>query len=121
MSGEEEELGEKREEALRRFRRLLLESIDEGLNVLGESIKDTVYFYINRKNDLKREEIPSRPEEFSRALKSIFGSVGAGFIEDQILKNLYMKVGAEYVKEKNLTFKDHVENAMEAYLRKASS
>lgn len=115
-------MGEKRDnEVPRKFKRLLLESVDEGLNVLGESVKHTVYYYVHNNSGLKREEIPLRPEDFSRALRNIFGSVGASFIEDQILKRLYMKIGMEYVREKNLTFKEHIKDVMKVYQEKISS
>ncbi|PDM25886.1 hypothetical protein CP083_06785 [Candidatus Bathyarchaeota archaeon B24-2] len=116
-------MGEKRNndnELFRKFRRILLESVDEGLNLLGESVKNTVYYYINKNDCLKREDIPLKPEDFSKALRNIFGSVGASFIEDQILKSLYRKIGAEYVREEHATFKDHIEKLMNLYREKLS-
>lgn len=97
------------------FRGILLESIEEGLGILGESVKQTVYYYMERNNSLRKRDIPLKLDEFSLALRTIFGSVGARFIENQILRNLYSKIGSRYTERGGLNFKQHVRLAMKIY------
>ena len=74
------------------FEKLLLESIDEGLSLLGESSRQAIYFHLEQGCDLKREEIPEKIEAFASAIHSIFG-LGASCLEILIMKQLYQKVG----------------------------
>jgi len=74
------------------FDLLLLESVDEALSSLGESIKRTTYFHLEQSFDIRKDEIPHRISTFAHALENIFG-VGGDLIETMILKKLYEKVG----------------------------
>jgi len=74
------------------FDALLLDSIDEALSSLGESIKRTTYFHLEQSFDIRKDEIPHRIGTFAHALENIFG-VGGDLIETTILKKLYEKVG----------------------------
>jgi len=65
---------------LERFRKLLLNSVDEGLDVLGASAKHAIYYTLKKKYGVSREDIALKPEKFSLALRSIFGSLGAQFL-----------------------------------------
>jgi len=77
------------------FERSLLEAIDQGLSSLGESGKQAVYFYLERKFKLDRKEICRRTKDFSDALEKIFGW-GANFLEILIMKQLYEKLGKNF-------------------------
>ncbi|PVX23247.1 MAG: hypothetical protein CW691_11230 [Candidatus Bathyarchaeum sp.] len=93
------------------FEKLLLEAIDEGLSVLGESSKHAIYFYLEKSFKIKKKNIPNRIEEFADALEKIFGT-GAKIVEIQIMKCLFNKVGytfKSYSKQKNLTFIEYIE------------
>jgi hypothetical protein len=68
------------------FDRLLLEAVDEGLCILGESSKQAIYFHLERNFGIKKDEIPSKLEAFSGALEQIFG-FGANFIEISITRD----------------------------------
>jgi hypothetical protein len=46
--------------AERTFDNLLLEAIDEGLSSLGESVRQSVYFHLQKSFHISREEIPER-------------------------------------------------------------
>lgn len=105
------------EESRKKFRELLLSAIDEGLSVLGEGVKRTIYYYVEKNGSLGREEIPLRPKDFAGVLESIFGSVGATIIEDKILQILHEKIGLKYRRDENLTFSEKVESAMKAYIK----
>jgi hypothetical protein len=67
------------------FGQLLLEAIDEAFRSLGESVKASIYFHLEDRFQIKRQEIPERIEAFSDALEQVFG-LGAKHLEI-----LYMK------------------------------
>jgi ribosomal protein L23 len=79
----------------RDFEKLLLEAIDEGLSILGESAKQSIYYHLERSFNIKKEEIPSRITAFTQAIESIFG-VGAEFIEILIIKRLYERIDVAF-------------------------
>jgi len=92
------------------FEKVLLEAIDEGLSMLGESSKRAVYFYLEKSFGIRKVDIPSKIEEFVNAIEEIFGC-GAKYLEIQIMKRLYEKVGHcfEYFPEKDdLVFTEYV-------------
>ena len=92
------------------FEEVLLEAIDEGLSVLGESAKQAIYFHLGKTFKMNRLDIPYRIEEFTDAVEKIFGS-GAKILEIQIMKCLFKKVGYKfkhYPKQKNLTFTEYI-------------
>jgi len=91
-----------KEEDYKKFMGALLEAIDESLNqVLGEAATQTIYFHLQRKFRLKREDIPENLEVFGFALEGIFG-IGALVIEKTIMENLYSRLS---LKNKNLRLK----------------
>lgn len=94
------------------FKQVFLESIDEGLMVLGENSKKAIYFHLQCMFSLKKEDIPDRPEALVKGLKKIFGA-GAKAIEEWILESLYQKIGAKYEEKKNHKFEDYLNDARE--------
>jgi hypothetical protein len=92
------------------FEEVLLEAIDEGLSVLGESSKQALYFHLEKTFKMNRRDIPYRIEEFTDAVEKIFGK-GARILEIQIMKSLFKKVGYQfkhYSKRKDITFTEYV-------------
>ena len=91
---------------------ILADSIEKGLSVLGESPKQEIYSYIEKKYNLPKEKIASKTDLFVPAIEKIFGS-GAEFLEGQILKTLYERIG--------LTFEpnEHPERAFATSIEKA--
>jgi len=59
--------------ARKTFDELLLEAIDEALSSLGESAKQSIYFHLQDKFKISREEIPKHIKEFAEGLEKIFG------------------------------------------------
>jgi len=93
-----------------KFEEVLLEAIDEGLSLLGESSKQAVYFHLEKTFQMNRLDIPYRIEEFTDAIEKIFGT-GAKILEIQIMKCLFKKVGYKvkhYPKQKNITFTEYI-------------
>ena len=66
------------------FKRRILKCIDKGLNHLGEVVKQVIYWHLEYSFNLKRDRIPSKPEEFVRGLESMYGT-GAKVIEGIIV------------------------------------
>jgi len=99
------------------FDKILLRAIDEALNSLGESVSQSIYFHIENKFSIARNEIPENLQQFRGGLKEIFGA-GAQFIEIQIMKNLHMKIGCPRVtvKNKKLEFTEYVDASKQVCL-----
>lgn len=77
------------------FDQILLDSIDEALCILSESVKTSIYFHLWDKFEIKKQEIPNKLDEFSDALESIFG-IGARQLEILFMKSLYSKISLEF-------------------------
>jgi len=103
------------------FDRLLLEAVDEGLSILGESSKQAIYFHLERSFSIKKDEIPYKLETFSNALEQIFG-LGANFIEISIMRRLYKKLGNDFkwYKRGDFTFVDYVIQARRSFQKKTA-
>ena len=54
-----------------KFNCLLAKAVDESLSFLGESAKYSIYFHLEYSFELRREEIPKRPEIFAEKLESL--------------------------------------------------
>jgi len=96
------------------FEEVLLEAIDEGLSVLGESAKQAIYCHLGKTFKMNRLDIPYRIEEFTDAIEGIFGA-GAKILEIQIMKCLFKKVGYDfrhYPRSKDLTFTEYITAAI---------
>lgn len=102
----------------REFDKLLVNAIDESLNSLGESVKQSIYFHIENKFSVARNDIPANIVEFQGGLEKIFGT-GARFIEILIMQNLHTKIGLPLVMEsEQLEFVEYVDVAKEGFLKK---
>lgn len=74
------------------FNKILLEAIDSALSSLGESVKESVYYNMEKIFSIKRYDIPFRIDDFSKALERIFGP-GARPLEIMFMKHLHDRVG----------------------------
>ncbi len=100
------------------FDKLLLEAVDDALSSLGDSAKQSIYFHIEKKFKIAKNDIPHRFKEFADGLEKIFG-VGARFIEILIMKNLHDKIGKplEWDSAKEFVFVEYVATAKECFLK----
>jgi hypothetical protein len=78
----------------------ILQCIDDGLQILGDSCKEAINYYLE-KNGLKKEEIAEKPETLQKGLSQIFGEEGACIVEKWIVQKLTMKF--ELKQESKLT------------------
>lgn len=75
--------------------RLILEAIDWGLNVIGESPKKALLFRLENELGFEWKDIPENIDAFEGALKQVFGvgykyfdSLFCKYIQDSISKDL---------------------------------
>lgn len=101
------------------FERLLLEAVDEGLSSLSGSVKQAIYYHLERLFGVKREDIPNNVEAFADALEKIFGQ-GADFLEVMIMKKLHEKSGISVKGEtpESFEFTEYVATTRRSYLEK---
>jgi hypothetical protein len=101
------------------FENLLLEAVDEALASLGDSAKQAIYYHLEDKFKITKNEIPNRLKDFTEGLEKIFG-LGARFIEILIMKKLYEKIGKplEWNESKELIFFDYVTAAKQSFQKK---
>jgi hypothetical protein len=87
----------------------LLEALDETLETLGWKTKFQVYDYFEKRIGLKRDDIPSRLEDFSKGLSNIFASA-SNVIELSIARGLYERLGRRFEPIEGFNFIDYVVN-----------
>jgi len=92
------------------FTENLLEAVDYGLMVLGEMVRQAIYERLENHHGLKRAEIPEQLDAFHKALESMLG-VGARTVERLIAKNLYRKLGLNFIPRDNWTIVHYVEHS----------
>lgn len=95
----------------RSFNKLILEAIEAGIsNALGDSAKDVIFYHLEKKYALERNNLPNRLEEFSNGLKVLFGP-GAEVLEHAIAKNIYSKLNIAFEEESEKTLISYIELA----------
>ena len=95
------------------FEKLFIEAVDEGLETLGESGKQMIFFHLYKSYSIKKHEIPKKPEAFAKGLEKIFGA-GASVLEKLIVKSLYSKLGLKYEDTQGRSFTGYVNYVKEA-------
>jgi len=96
-----------------RFDSAVLEAVDYGLAVLGETVRQAIYSHIGMKYQVKREEIPEKLDVFCRASGGLFGA-GAKVVEKLIARRLYSKLGLSFEEHENWTLVEYVNHAKKA-------
>ena len=59
-----------------KFETVVTETIDDILSAFGNKNKQAIYRHLENNYDVKKEAIPLKIEDFTRALEQTFGSVG---------------------------------------------
>jgi hypothetical protein len=104
----------------KKFETVLLEAIDDAFSSLGQSVKAPIYFHLEHKFIIPKQDIPYRIDDFSAALERIFG-VAAKHLEILIMRKLNEKITCSYEWEgpnwlvPDLTFKQYVELSRMCY------
>ena len=97
------------------FNKLLLESINEALNILGESTKKVLLYFLKQNYRTEEKEIIKDPELLIHGIRKFFGEVGSAFLESRIIETLYGKLGL--TPPSALNFEDALKNARKLYLQ----
>ena len=103
-----------RNEGNKKFETVLLKAIDDAFSTLGENVKTSIYFHLEHRFFIPKQDIPYRIEDFSDALEQIFG-MAAKPLEILIMKKLneeiicfYEWAGPRWLVP-DLTFNEYVE------------
>jgi hypothetical protein len=75
----------------KQFDKILIESIDETLSLLGATVKNEFYLRLEVNFKMEKNDIPQRLEEFMLILHRIF-NLGASRLEVKFLRNLDEKI-----------------------------
>ncbi len=100
------------------FEGALLEAVDRGLMILGESVKQTLYFHLERMSPVQKKSIADNPQAFISNLEGIFGA-GAKVIEKNIVEQLFSELGLELEEKVDYSFVDYVKEARTKYQKAA--
>lgn len=68
--------------------RKILQCVEEVLETLGKSGAQSFISYLERNVGLRKEEIPRKPELFSKGLYLVFGEQAADVLETTIVQKL---------------------------------
>jgi len=94
---------------------LLLSVVDETLRqVFRETGIKVIYGFLENNSHLKQEEIAEKPEVFSAGLEMLMVSA-APVIENQILKNLYSKLGLKFVEKEGYDFSGYIKELRKGF------
>ena len=104
------------------FQKLLLDAVDDAFSSLGDSARQSIYYHLESKFKIARDEIPCRLEDFEDGLERIFGA-GTKFLEILIMRNLHDRVGPEegavkWNEGKEFKFVEYVKVAARSYSKK---
>lgn len=92
------------------FSKILSDAIKEGMQLLGDSPKQAVVIYIEKKHSIKEDEYSRRVETLHRGLTEIFG-IGVKVIERYIAEHLYGRLGIEFREQEKWTIVEYVKEA----------
>ena len=84
----------------------IMQCVDDGSEVLGDSGKKAVYYYLEKNFGVKRKEIPKKPELLRKGLIFIFGEEGTDLIEKWIVEKLRTSFGLK--QQSKITFAEAV-------------
>ena len=103
----------------KKFNRLLCESIDEALNILGESAKKVLLYFIKQNCGIEDKNMYEDPETLIQGIKRFFGDAGGAFLESRIIEILYRQMGLISPHDQN--FEDAIKNAKKLYTKQELS
>jgi hypothetical protein len=93
-----------------------MKAIDEELSSLGQNCEQAIYYHLETRFNLNKEEIPNKLVDFTEAIETIFGQ-GAKILEIRILKNLFKKMGfinLRFQNRESMEFVEYIEAVRES-------
>lgn len=102
------------------FDDLVLDSIDDALHTLGQTVPQSVYSYLETKYALQKTQIPKNLPQFQDSLEKLFG-IGARYLEILMMKNLYRKIQRPLKMDETsqLEFVQYIKAARQSFLNHA--
>ncbi len=98
------------------FDKTLLEAVDHALLSFGESPSKAIYYHLDKRFKIQKEDIPEEADKFASALTAIFGS-GATVIERLIIKDLYQRLNLNFEEKSSFEIADYISLAREVAKR----
>ena len=74
-----------------KFEVTVIEAIDESLGAFKNLNKQEIYSHLENRFGIKKQEIPSKIEDFADAMEQMFG-IGAKLIEIRIIRAIHKRV-----------------------------
>jgi len=103
-----------------RFGSAVLGAVDDGLLVYGEAVRHALYYSVEAKHHVKREQIQDRIEDFHKAIGELVG-YGVRVTERHIAKSLYSRLELEFPEHKEWTLVEYVRHAKKETEKRKSS
>ena len=92
------------------FGSAVLGAVDDGLLVYGEAVRHALYYSVEAKYHLKREQIQDRIEDFHKAIGELCG-YGGRVTERLIAKSLYSRLGLDFVEHEEWSLVEYIRHA----------
>jgi len=92
---------------------VLMCAVERGLSTLGESVAQVVFYNLDRRYSLKRQDILRKPNRFVEALQAIFGS-GAETIQKLIIRSICSTTGLDSKSLRQLSLPSCIKEAQKA-------
>jgi len=102
------------------FGSAVLGAVDEGLFVYGEPVRHALYYSVEAKHHVKREQIPDRIEDFHKAIGELCG-YGVRVTERRIAKSLYSRLELDFPEHKEWSLVEYVRHAKKETEKRDSS
>jgi len=74
-----------------KFNIAIIEAVEDGFSSFNNLDKEAVYLHLETAFKIKKQEIPSKIEEFSDAVEQMFG-VGAKLVEIRIIEAIHSRI-----------------------------
>ena len=78
----------------------LLAVIDKGLDALGSSAKQALWYYLQKDFNFQPQSVPKNINDFQQALQKFFG-IGYSFLDTLFKKYLQEVTGEQFSKDKS--------------------
>jgi hypothetical protein len=103
------QLSEKQKPTEDKFNAAIIEAVEESFSLFSTPVKEAAYLHLEKAFKIKKQEIPSRIEDFADAMEQMFG-VGAKLIQIRIIEALHKKIKGFmfFPKKGDVDFKEYV-------------
>jgi len=92
---------------------VLICAVERGFSALGESVAQVIFYSLDRRYSLRRQDILRKPNRFVEALQAIFGS-GAETIQKLIIQSICSTTGLDYKSLGQLSLPSCIKEAQKA-------